>query len=153
MHAYINCVHISNLVSLFSNNKNRLMRSPCCLRLCVYPPPLNNFWMPCYVIMAREPVSTTYFINPSHQSLCLYVYSFIVVGERLGKTVTAATNTQATRILSGVVFYAIRVLSKESSRLVFLLLIKYVFVYEIVLCYREQYTYAPQHEYFRILYA
>jgi hypothetical protein len=25
-------------------------------------------------IMAPEPISTAYFINPSHQSVCLYVY-------------------------------------------------------------------------------
>jgi hypothetical protein len=37
-----------------------------------------------------------YFINPSHQSVCLYVYPLIVAGQRLGKSVTAATNTYVT---------------------------------------------------------
>jgi hypothetical protein len=46
--------------------------------------------------MAPEPISTAYFINPSHQSVCLYVYPPIVARQRLGKNVTAATNTQAT---------------------------------------------------------
>jgi hypothetical protein len=46
--------------------------------------------------MALEPVSTAYFINPSHQSVCLYVYPHIFVRQRLGKNVTVATNTHAT---------------------------------------------------------
>jgi hypothetical protein len=41
-------------------------------------------------IIALEP------INPSHQSVRLYVYSSIVDRQRLGKNVTAATNTHAT---------------------------------------------------------
>jgi hypothetical protein len=36
-------------------------------------------------IMAPEPFSTAYFINPSHQSVCVYVYPPIVVRQRLGK--------------------------------------------------------------------
>jgi hypothetical protein len=46
-------------------------------------------------IMALEPISTAYFINPSDQSECLYVYPPIVARQRLGKHVTAATNTHA----------------------------------------------------------
>jgi hypothetical protein len=46
--------------------------------------------------MAPEPISTAYFINSSHQSLYLYVYPLIVAKQRLGKNVTAATNTHAT---------------------------------------------------------
>jgi hypothetical protein len=44
-------------------------------------------------IMAPEPISTAYFVIPSHQSVCLYVY---VAGQRFSKNVTAATNTDAT---------------------------------------------------------
>jgi hypothetical protein len=47
-------------------------------------------------IMAPGPISTAYFINPSHQSVCLYVYLPIVAGQQFGKNVTAATNTHAT---------------------------------------------------------
>jgi hypothetical protein len=47
-------------------------------------------------IMAPEPISTSYSINPFHQSVCLYVYPSTVVRQRLGKIGTAATNTQAT---------------------------------------------------------
>jgi hypothetical protein len=46
-------------------------------------------------IMAPELISTAYFINPSHQSVCLYVYLLIVACQRLGTNVTAVTNTRA----------------------------------------------------------
>jgi hypothetical protein len=46
-------------------------------------------------IMAPEPISMIYFINPSHQSVCLHLHSPTVVMQRLGKNVTAATNTHA----------------------------------------------------------
>jgi hypothetical protein len=46
-------------------------------------------------IMAPEPISTVYFINPSHQSTCM----FHVTRQRLGKNVTAATNTHAMELL------------------------------------------------------
>jgi hypothetical protein len=65
--------------------------------------------------MASEPISTTYFINPSHQSVCLWVYPLIVARERLGIYVSEATNTQATieDLLELFVFYEVRVLSKK----------------------------------------
>jgi hypothetical protein len=47
-------------------------------------------------IMAPEPISTAYFINPSHYSVCLYANPPIVAKQRLAKNVTAATNTHAT---------------------------------------------------------
>jgi hypothetical protein len=47
-------------------------------------------------IMAPEPISTAYFINPSHQSVCLYVYPYIVARPGLGRNFTAATNTRET---------------------------------------------------------
>jgi hypothetical protein len=46
-------------------------------------------------IMAPEPNSTAYYINSSHQSVCLYVYPLIVGRHLLGKNVIAATNTHA----------------------------------------------------------
>jgi hypothetical protein len=46
-------------------------------------------------IMAPEPISTAYFINPSI-SLSLYVYPLTVARQRLGKRVTAAKNRDAT---------------------------------------------------------
>jgi hypothetical protein len=54
------------------------MRYPCCLCLCESP--LINFWMPESIfmkpgayIMATEPIPTAYFLNPSHQSVYLYI--------------------------------------------------------------------------------
>jgi hypothetical protein len=84
------------------------MRSPCCLCLCASLLPIN-FWMfdtifmklDIYIyiyiyIMAFEPIPTGYFINPPRQSVCLYMYPTIVAGQRLGRNVTATTNTLAT---------------------------------------------------------
>jgi hypothetical protein len=58
-------------------------------------------------IMATETISAAYFINPSHQSVCLYVYPSyrcwaklgkciapFVTRQRFGKDVSAATNTR-----------------------------------------------------------
>jgi hypothetical protein len=53
------------------------MKSPCYLWI---PPPPTNFWLPELIfikfglyIMAPEPISAAYFINPSHRSVYLYV--------------------------------------------------------------------------------
>jgi hypothetical protein len=46
-------------------------------------------------IMTLEHILTLYFINPSHQSVYLYVYP-IVARQRFGKHITAATNTHET---------------------------------------------------------
>jgi hypothetical protein len=45
-------------------------------------------------IMAPEPISTAYFIDPSHQSVSVSV-SPIVARQRLDKNFTAAMNTHA----------------------------------------------------------
>jgi hypothetical protein len=42
-------------------------------------------------IIEPEPISTAYFINPSHKSVCLHMYPTIVARQRLRKNVTAAT--------------------------------------------------------------
>jgi hypothetical protein len=42
-------------------------------------------------IMAPERISTALFINASHQSLRLFMYSNIVAMQRLGKDIPAAT--------------------------------------------------------------
>jgi hypothetical protein len=46
-------------------------------------------------IMATAPISREYFMNPNHQSVCLYVSAPIVARQRLGKNVTATMNTYA----------------------------------------------------------
>jgi hypothetical protein len=75
------------------------MRFPSCL--CVSPP--INYWMPKPIfmkvsmyIMAPESITTAYFMNSSHQSVCLYMYPLFVARQRLGKNATAATNTHVT---------------------------------------------------------
>jgi hypothetical protein len=45
-------------------------------------------------IVTSELISVAYFINPSHQFVCLYMYPPIVARQRLGKTITVATNTR-----------------------------------------------------------
>jgi hypothetical protein len=55
------------------------MQSPCCVS--VYPTPnhlLNGYMKLGMYIMTPEPISTAYFINPSHQSVCTYVYRLMV---------------------------------------------------------------------------
>jgi hypothetical protein len=148
--------------------------------MCLCIPPIN-FWIPEPIfmklgmyIMAPEPISTAYYINPSHQSVCLYVYPSyhckatarlsVSLHSVLGNgsvTTFQQQRTHATidkflnalfsirsvsyqrrvcgslwsplslldnnsvktfprerRIVGGVVFYAARVVSKESRRLV-----------------------------------
>jgi hypothetical protein len=78
------------------------MRSRCCLCAFKSPQPINfRMCEPIFMklrmyIMAPEPNSTAYYIIPSHQPLCLYVYHSLVARQRLGKNFTTATNTQAT---------------------------------------------------------
>jgi hypothetical protein len=71
------------------------------LSVCLCIPPINfrmpepTFMKRCMCIIARKPISTACFINPSHQSLPLYVYPHIIARQQLGKNVTRATNTHA----------------------------------------------------------
>jgi hypothetical protein len=104
------------------------MQSPSCLHI----PPIN-FWMPETIFMghgmysvATEPTSTAYFINPTHQSVCLYVYlsyrckaslQYIPpfgVWQQFVKHVPAAMNTHNRRIVRHTIFYVVHVLTKES---------------------------------------
>jgi hypothetical protein len=64
-------------------------------------------------IMAPEPISTAYFVNPSHRSVCLYVYPPIVAGKGLGKHVPT-TNTDNNRIVGHFVSFAVHVMKGES---------------------------------------
>jgi hypothetical protein len=66
-------------------------------------------------IMAPEPISTACFINPFHQSVCLYVYPHVVARQGLGKHVPAETNTRnGCRTVGRVVFCTVRVVWKAS---------------------------------------
>jgi hypothetical protein len=68
-------------------------------------------------IMASEPISTAYLINPSSHSNVSICVS-IVARQRLRKNVTAATNTHAKieELLGASLFYSVRVASKERRR-------------------------------------
>jgi hypothetical protein len=82
--------------------------------LSVHPPiPRPIFMKLCMYITALEPISKTYFINPSHYSLCLYVCPPIVARQRLGKHIPMATNIRNNkRTVVCVVFFTIQVVSK-----------------------------------------
>jgi hypothetical protein len=84
------------------------MRSPCCLVCLCIPPSTLEYITIVYetyyiYIMAPDQISTAYFMNPSHQSVCLY--SPIIAGQRLGKHVPAATNTRNNRTVGRIVSY------------------------------------------------
>jgi hypothetical protein len=72
--------------------------------LCVYAPtPKINFYVPEIIFMKHgmyikepEPISAAYFINLSHQSVCLYVYPPLLDRQLLSNYVTAAMNTHET---------------------------------------------------------
>jgi hypothetical protein len=57
----------------------------------------NKLYESWYIVYhVTEPVSTESFINPSHQSLFLYMYSHIVTRQDLGNNFNTAMNKQAT---------------------------------------------------------
>jgi hypothetical protein len=76
----------------------------CVVYACENP---RNFWMPepifiklSMYIMAPEPISMVYLTNPFHQSVCVCIPP-IVARQRLGKQVSAATNTRNNKIIVG----------------------------------------------------
>jgi hypothetical protein len=86
--------------------------------------PHTNFWMsePVFMklgmyeyIIAPEPISTAYFINPSHQSTCLYVYPPSLLGNDSVNTLPLKRIHTAIEELC-FVFCAVFVVSKESRR-------------------------------------
>jgi hypothetical protein len=73
----------------FWKNKSTLMKSPCCLYVIVSPPStfecLNKSLWNLVCIMGPDPISAAFFINPSHQSVYVFVSS-IFARQRLGRT-------------------------------------------------------------------
>jgi hypothetical protein len=96
---------IFNSIGRWTKSKNRVI--PTVMKLGMYN-------------MATEPIITAYFINPSHQSVCLCVYPPIVARQRLGKKKSYRGNEYACKsiIVRRVVFYAVPVVSKETLKLV-----------------------------------
>jgi hypothetical protein len=68
-------------------------------------------------IVAPEPISAAYIINPSHWSVCLYINPTIVARQRLDKNVTAVTNTHARIEVLFDSSFAVRVVPKQCTRL------------------------------------
>jgi hypothetical protein len=80
-------------------------------------------------IMATETISTAYFINPSHQSVSVFVSILQLLGkgsvkgiphfiarQRLGKHVPAARNAcKNRRVIGRDILYAVNVLTKVSQ--------------------------------------
>jgi hypothetical protein len=65
-------------------------------------------------IMAPEPISTSYFINPFRLCVCMCITPS-AARQRLGKHVLEATNTCNNRkVVDHVVFCVVRVASKDS---------------------------------------
>jgi hypothetical protein len=61
-------------------------------------------------IMAPEPTSSAYFINPSHQSVALIAYPSLVARQLLVKNFTAETSRHKNRrIVECIFFYDVRV--------------------------------------------
>jgi hypothetical protein len=64
--------------------------------------------------MAPEPISKGYFINPSNQSVYLYVYPLSLLGNGSVKRYRGNEYTHNNRKIVGcVVFYAVRYVSRE----------------------------------------
>jgi hypothetical protein len=105
---------------LYWKNKSKLMRLLHFLCACVTPYKLLNIWTNFYEIWyARHSTWTNLdgcFINPSHQFVCLCVS--LLSRQRLGKYVPVARKTSNNiRVVCHVVFYAVRVVSKQCMRL------------------------------------
>jgi hypothetical protein len=102
---------IISVLFLFWKNKSRLMRSPSCL--CIPLPHPIIFWMrePTFMklgmyIMAPEPISVAYFINPISLCICTCIPPIVIPRSR-------GNDYKIQRNAWRVVFYAVRVVSKE----------------------------------------
>jgi hypothetical protein len=67
--------------------------------------------------MTSEHISTAYFINPSHESVRLYVYPLSLLGNGSGETLPRKRVHTNKRIVGCVVVYEVCVASKESRLL------------------------------------
>jgi hypothetical protein len=70
-------------------------------------------------IRAPERISTAHFVNPSHQSVCLYVYPLLLLGMARWKRYRCNEYTcNNRRNICRVGFYAAYFISQESRRLI-----------------------------------
>jgi hypothetical protein len=70
-------------------------------------------------IMAPKPISTVYFINPSHQSVCLYVYRLLLLGTSVKWYCSNEYTSNKRKIVGSVFLYVVRAISEESRWLIF----------------------------------
>jgi hypothetical protein len=96
------------------------MHSLCCLCVCVPPTDFRMaervFMKLGIYIMAPELILTVCFINPSHQSVCLYVCPPIIARQKLGKNVTTASDTcSSRRIVGHIIFCAVHIISRKAD--------------------------------------
>jgi hypothetical protein len=69
--------------------------------------------------VAPEPTPTASFLDPSYQSLCRYVYLLSLLGNGSVKRYRGNEHARNNRIIVDcIVFYAVRVISNESRRLI-----------------------------------
>jgi hypothetical protein len=91
----------SSLLSVFSENKNRLMRSPCSGRQFISPLSLFEWLKQSLWSLVCTYHGTCAHLNCAlHKYLlpiCVYVYSPIVARQRRGKTATATTDIHAAK--------------------------------------------------------
>jgi hypothetical protein len=87
--------------------------------VCGPPPPRKNLRISepifmnlvciCVYVMEPELISTVYFINPCHQSVCLHAYHHICSRQQLCRHVPLATKARNIRRIEGVVFCTVHV--------------------------------------------
>jgi hypothetical protein len=68
-------------------------------------------------VMAPEPISMTYFINSTCQSVCLYMYPLLVVRQMLGNLFSEPlSNSEYNNrlIVRRIIFYEVPVVSEGS---------------------------------------
>jgi hypothetical protein len=68
-------------------------------------------------ITAPEPISTAYFINPSHQYVCVYIYMYSLYSCQATAPLKRYRGNEYTsknrRTVGRVIFYAVRVVSRN----------------------------------------
>jgi hypothetical protein len=64
----------------------------------------ESIFMKLGAYMTPELISAAYFINSSHQSMCLHMYTSIFASQRLSKNIPVVTNAQAIEELLGASF-------------------------------------------------
>jgi hypothetical protein len=127
---------IFGLLSSFCKNETRLVGPTC---FCVGPTSLVSFFQnePIFMklsiyIMTSETISTVYFINPCHQSVCVSLLSFLGNGSVKNCRCNEYKSNNR-RNVGRVVFYDVRVISRKETisppRIPYLVMYKYTLLF------------------------